>query len=140
MGGHVEKLRRLGILSGVSLVFAVAQSLCTAVITISALRVAIGVGALVAGSMYEPLVAFHRSAIRVPMLIVAVAGSIINLLVLAWIWRMRRLPSAQWRRRDISPKERRSERIQVILAILTLVLVALEAWTHPMLHHGASAF
>ena len=136
----MEKLRRLGILSGVSLVFAVAQSLCTAVITISALRVAIGVGALVAGSMYEPLVAFHRSAIRVPMLIVAVAGSIINLLVLAWIWRMRRLPSAQWRRRDISRKERRSEWIQVVLALLTLVLVALEAWTHAMLHHGASAF
>lgn len=140
MGGRVEKLRRLGVVSGASLVFALAQSLCTAVVTISAVRVAIGVGALAAGSMYEPIVAFHRSAIRIPMLIIAVAGSVINLLVLAWIWRMRRLPSAQWRRRDISQKERRSERIQVMLAVLTLVLVALEAWTHPLLNHGASAF
>lgn len=136
----MEKLKRLGILSGTSLVFAVAQSLCTAVVTVSAVRVAIGVGALAAGSIYGPLVSFHRAAIRVPMLIIAVAGSVINLLVLAWIWRLRHLPSAQWRRRDISKKERRSEWTQVALAVLTLVLVALEAWTHALLHHGASAF
>lgn len=126
-------------MSGTSLLFAVLQSFCTVVVTVSAVRTAIGVGAL-AGSLFGPLGGFHRASIRVPMLIIAVAGSVINLLVLAWIWRLRRLPSAQWRKRDISPKERRSERIQVVLAVLTLVLVALEAWTHAMLHHGASAF
>lgn len=136
----MEKLKALKFLSGGSLLLAVAQSVCTAVLTVSAVRVAIGLTALAAGSLYEPMIQFHRSSIRVPMLVIATAGSIINLLVLAWIWRMRRLPSAHWRRRDISKEEKNSERLQVVLAIATLILVALEAWTHPMLSHGASAF
>jgi hypothetical protein len=136
----MDKSSGLKLLSGGSLFLAAAQSVCTAVLTISAVRVAIGLSALAAGMLYEPVVAFHRSAIRVPMLVIATAGSIVNLLVLAWIWRMRRLPSAQWRKREISKEEKNSERLQVILAIATLILVALEAWTHPMLSHGASAF
>lgn len=132
--------RGLGILSGTSLLFALAQSLCTAVFTISTLRVAIGVASLTAGVFLKPLVPIHRDTIRIPMLVIATAGSIINLLVLTWIWRMRRLRSAQWRRRELSKKEKRSERLQVAMAIATLILVALEAWTHPILHHGRSAF
>lgn len=136
----MEKLKSVRILSGASLLFAVAQSLCTAILTISAVRVAIGLTALAAASIYSPLHAFHRSSIRVPMLIVATAGAIVNLLVLAWIWYLRSRPSAQWRKRGLSRKEKQSERLQVALAILTLILVALEAWTHPLLNHGASAF
>ena len=139
-GGQLEKLNRLGFLSGTSLLFALLQSLCTAVLTISTVRVAIGVAALSAGVL-KPLEPLHReAAIRVPMLIIAIAGSVINLLVLAWMWRMRRLPSGQWRKREISKKEKRSERLQVLLAVATLVLVALEAWIHPIFNHGASAF
>jgi heme/copper-type cytochrome/quinol oxidase subunit 2 len=136
----LEKVSKLGFISGTSLVFAVAQSLCTAVLTISGVRVAIGVAALSAGILkpLEPL--HHEAIIRVPMLILAIAGSVINLLVLAWIWRMRRLPSAQWRKREISKKEKRSQRLQVALSVATLILVAMEAWIHPMLNHGASAF
>jgi hypothetical protein len=136
----VDKARGLGILSGASLLFALAQSLCTAVFTISALRVAIGVASLSAGIFLKPLVPLHRDAIRIPMLIIATAGSILNLLVLAWIWRMRRLPSGQWRKRELSKKEKRSERLQVAMAIATLILVALETWTHPIINHGRSAF
>jgi heme/copper-type cytochrome/quinol oxidase subunit 2 len=136
----VEKLNRLSFLSGTSLLFAAAQSLCTAVFTISTVRVAIGVASLTAGVFLKPLVPIHRDSIRIPMLIIATAGSVINLLVLAWIWRLRRLPSAQWRKRDLSKKEKRSERLQVAMAVATLILVALEAWTHPILNHGASAF
>jgi hypothetical protein len=136
----LEKVNRLGFLSGTSLLFALAQSLCTAVLTISSVRLAIGVTALSAGFLLKPLIPIHRDAIRVPMLIIAIAGSIINLLVLAWIWRLRHLPSAQWRKREIGKKEKRSERLQVALAVATLILAALEAWTHPILHHGASAF
>ena len=139
-GGRLEKVNRLGFLSGTSLLLALLQSLCTAVLTISSLRVVIGVAALSAGIL-KPLEPLHHDAIiRVPMLIIAIAGSVTNLLVLAWIWRMRRLPSAEWRKREISKKEKRSERLQVALAVATLILVALEAWIHPILNHGASAF
>ena len=138
-------LRALG---GASLLMALLQSLCTAVLTISGIRVAIGLTALAAASgIYAPARGFHQDAIRIPMLALAALGAVVNLAVLAWIWHLRARPAAQWRRREISPKERRSEKLQVALAILTLVLVGLETWTHPMVHrtgpppavHGSSS-
>jgi hypothetical protein len=118
-----------------SLIFALLQSLCTAVLTISGIRVAIGLTALAAASgIYAPARGFHQDAIRIPMLIVAAVGAIVNLAVLAWIWRLRAQPSAQWRKRALTPKQKRSERLQVAMAVLTLVLVGLETWTHGMVH------
>ncbi|MGD0731627.1 MAG: hypothetical protein ABR956_10190 [Terracidiphilus sp.] len=125
------------VLTGTSLVIALLQSLCTAILTISAIRVAIGVGALAASSIAAPLLTFHRDALRIPMLALATAGAVVNLLVLAWIWWLRARPSAQWRKREISSKERTSERLQVALSILTLVLVALESWSHVIVNHPA---
>jgi len=122
-------------LGGVSLAMAVLQSLCTAVFAISGIRVAIGLGALAAVSgIYAPARGWHQDAIRIPMLIFATAGALVNLAVLAWIWRLRAQGSAQWRRRELSAKEKRSERLQVALAIVTLILVGLETWTHPLIH------
>jgi hypothetical protein len=125
-------LRALG---GVSLAVALLQSLCTAVLAVSGIRVAIGLTALAAASgIYAPARGFHQDAIRIPMLIFAAVGAVVNLAVLAWIWHLRAQPSAQWRRREVSPGEKRSERLQVALAIVTLVLVGLETWTHPRVH------
>lgn len=125
----------LRILSRGSFLFALLQSLCTAVLTISGIRVAIGLTALAAASgIYAPATGWHQDAIRIPMLIVASVGALLNLGVLFWIWHLRARPSAQWRRRELSKKEKRSERLQIALAVLTLVLVALETWTHPMVH------
>jgi hypothetical protein len=127
-----KPLRTLG---GVSLLMAILQSLCTAVFAISGIRVAIGLAALAAVSgIYAPARGWHQDAIRIPMLIFAAVGAVVNLAVLAWIWRLRAQPSAQWRRRELTKKQKRSERLQVALAVLTLILVGLEAWTHPMIH------
>jgi hypothetical protein len=126
---------RLRALSGASFLMALLQSICTAVLTISGIRVAIGLSALAAaGGVYAPARGFHQDAIRIPMLTLAAAGAIINLAVLGWIWRLRSRPSAQWRRRELTPRQKRSERLQVILSVVTLVLVGLEVWTHPMVH------
>jgi hypothetical protein len=115
--------------------FALLQSLCTAVLTISGIRVAIGLSALAAASgIYAPAKGWHQDAIRIPMLIVATAGAVVNLAVLAWIRHLRNRPSAQWRRRELTPQQKRSERLQIGLAIITLLLVGLETWTHPMVH------
>jgi hypothetical protein len=127
--------RKWSAVGGASLIVAVAQSLCTAVLTISGIRVAVGLSALAAASgIYAPAKGFHQDAIRIPLLILATAGAILNLAVLAWIRHLRSRPSAQWRRRELSAKEKRSERLQVAMAILTLVLVGLETWTHPKVH------
>lgn len=117
------------------LIIAMAQSLCTAVLTISGIRVAIGLSALAAASgIYAPARGFHQDAIRIPMLILATVGAIVNLAVIFWIRHLRNRPEAQWRRREQSPKEKRSEKLQIAMAILTLVLVGLETWTHPIVH------
>ena len=129
---ETKKMKTLG---AASLLIALLQSLCTAVLTISGIRVAIGLTALAAaGGVYAPARGFHQDAIRIPMLILAAGGAIINLAVLAWIWHLRSRPSAQWRRRELSTRQKRSERLQVVLAILTLILVGLETWTHPKVH------
>jgi len=131
---------RWSAVGGASLIVAIAQSLCTAVLTISGIRVAIGLSALAAASgIYAPAKGFHQDAIRIPMLILATAGAIVNLAVLAWIRHLRSRPSAQWRKRELSAKEKRSEKLQVAMAILTLVLVGLETWTHPMVHRTGPA-
>ncbi len=127
--------RLLPNLSRTSLLLALLQSLCTAVLTVSGIRVAIGLTALAAASgIYAPARGFHQDAIRIPMLILATAGAVLNLMVLGWIRHLRSRPSAKWRQRTLTAKEKRSERLQVVLAIVTLALVGLETWTHPMVH------
>lgn len=71
----MENSKGMGIVSGASVVVALMQSLCTAVLTINGIGVVIGLGALAAGSVAAPLVAFHRDAIGIPMLTLAVAGA-----------------------------------------------------------------
>jgi hypothetical protein len=127
--------KRLRTLGGVSLAMAILQSLCTAVFVVSGFRLAIGLTALAAVSgIYAPARGFHQDAIRIPMLIFATVGSVVNLAVLAWIRHLRARPAAQWRKREITPRQRRSERLQVALAIITLILVGLETWTHAKIH------
>ena len=128
--------RRTWLVSMTSLAFIVLQSACTAVIAISGIRVAIGLSALGAATVgiHAPAHGFHRDAIRIPMMIAALAGSLINLYV---IWRIRRLrarPSSQWRMQAVNAKQRRSEILQVVLSMVTLALLAAEWITHPMVH------
>lgn len=133
--GSLISFRQMRSIGWTSAMFALLQSLCTAVLTISGIRVAIGLSALAAASgIYAPAKGWHQDAIRIPMLIIATIGALLNLAVLAWIRRLRNRPSAQWRRRELSPKQKRSERLQMILAIVTLILIGLETWTHPMVH------
>jgi hypothetical protein len=133
--GFLVGFRQLRTIGWTSAIFALLQSLCTAVLTLSGIRVAIGLSALAAaGGIYAPATGWHQDAIRIPMLIVATIGAVVNLAVLAWIRHLRNRPSAQWRRRELTPKQKRSERLQVALALITLLLIGLETWTHPMVH------
>jgi hypothetical protein len=128
-------LRKLRTIGWTSALFALLQSLCTAVLTLSGIRVAIGLSALAAASgIYAPASGWHQDAIRIPMLILATVGALVNLALVAWTRHLRNRPSAQWRRRELPPRQKRSERLQVALAIITLLLVGIETWTHPMVH------
>ncbi|WP_242618112.1 hypothetical protein [Edaphobacter modestus] len=118
-----------------SFLFALIQSACAAVLAISGFRVLIGLSALAAASgVYGPAKGFHQDAIRIPMMWVALIGSLANLYS---VWRVRSLrarPAAQWRVQPVSRKKLRSERLQIVLAGVTLLLLAAELVTHPMMH------
>jgi hypothetical protein len=132
---HDATKRRSWVISLTSLFFILLQSACTAFMAISGLRLLLGVGSLAAAAAgVRFLGSIHGEAIRIPMEILAVAGSVINLYA---IWRVRSLrarPSSQWRVGPVTPEKRRSESIQIALAILTLLLVCVEWAFHIYLH------
>jgi len=121
-------------------VFVLLQSACAAVLAISGLRVAIGLAALAAASgTYAPAAGLHQDRIRIPMLVLGGMGAALNLAVLFRVWRLRAKESGHWRRRPISAREWRSERLQLVLSVLTLVLIGAEVLTHPMVHKTRAA-
>jgi len=122
---------RSWVISLTSLAFILLQSACSAVMAISGLRLLIGIGSLAAASTgLKFLDSIHGAALRIPMTILAVVGSLINLYV---IWRIRSLrarPASQWRVAPVTPSKKRAESIQIAIALLTLLLVAAEAIVH----------
>jgi hypothetical protein len=118
-------------IGGGSLLFALLQSVCTFFAAMSGLRVGIGISSLVlAAGTTKAIDAFHVDWLRVPMISLAVAGAVLNLVVLWQIRRLRKSPAAQWRVRPVSAGRLRMERLQVVLSVLTLVLVFLEERQH----------
>ena len=118
-----------------SFVFILLQSACTAVMAVSGLRLVIGLTSLAAASVIPGFIfALHREWIRIPMMIVAVLLSLVNLYVLWRIRSLRSRPAAQWRVQPVSSRQRRSETFQIVLSILTLVLVIVESVAHHHLH------
>jgi hypothetical protein len=126
---------RFWVIGLTSLFFILLQSACTAFMALSGLRLLIGIGSLAAAaSGLRLLGSLHGNAFRIPMEIVAVIGSVINLYA---IWRVRSLrarPSSQWRVAPPSADKRRAESIQIAIAILTLLLVLIEWTFHIYLH------
>jgi hypothetical protein len=118
-----------------SFVFALLQSACTAVVAVSGFRLAIGLGALAAaGGINAPAKGFHGNAIRIPMMVLALCGALFNLFVVWHLRRLRNRTAARWRQKPISASKRNSERLQVLLSLLTLILLAAEWFTHPLIH------
>lgn len=117
-------------------VFALLQSLCPAVIALSAVRVAIGAGALVfAAGTAAAIGTFHQALVRIPMMLFALVGATVNLFVIWQLRRLRKRPAAQWRMTPVTVKKLRSERLQIGLALLTYVCLITEWVTHIKLHH-----
>jgi hypothetical protein len=114
-----------------SLFFILLQSACTAFVAISGLRLLIGVGALAAAAAgLKFLTGLHGAALRIPMETIAIAGSVVNLLAVRRVRRLRARPESQWRVKQPTKKQLRSESWQVGLAVATLLLVAAEWGFH----------
>jgi len=115
--------------------FAVLQSVCSAFIALNGVRLLIGVGAFAAASGALKLAdRMHVDAIRIPMMLLALAGSLLNLVVLWQVWRLRRRPASSWRQSAVPKQKLASEWLQFTLSVLTLFLLAAEFVAHRILH------
>ncbi|HEY6412777.1 MAG TPA: hypothetical protein VIX42_03770 [Edaphobacter sp.] len=126
-----------GVIAWSSFFFALLQSICTFFAALDGLRLVIGISSLAvatwASSVLDKL---HADWIRIPMVGLALVGSLLNLAILMQIRRLRSRPASQWRQKEVSPGKIRTERMQMVLSITTLVLIGVEEYLHfRMCHH-----
>jgi hypothetical protein len=117
------------------LALATAESICVAVVGLSGIRVLFGLSSLVAATAGGPAHGFHRNGLRIPFLVVGTLGALISLYL---VWnedRLRKNPAAAWRVKPLTSQQRRRRRLQIALAVFTLLLVGAEVITHPWFHH-----
>ena len=130
-----ELVRKQGLIAWSGLLFALLQSICGAVVAINGLRRAIGIGSLALSTgAGAAVVRFHGDAIRIPMIVIALLGSLLNLAILMHVRHLRHRPAAQWRVKALSNREKRTELIQLILSLATLVLIGVEEYLHFSFH------
>lgn len=113
------------------------QSVCTAVVAINGVRLAIGLGSLVMtaglGSVLEN---FHGIVwLRILLLAGALTGSIVTLGIVLRSKRLRNRPAARWRLQPLTPRQRTMDRLQIGLSVATLIIVGIEEYLHFRLCH-----
>jgi len=120
-----------GVIAWSSFFFALLQSICTFFAALDGLRLVIGVGSLaVSAGIGTAMDRFHQDWIRVPMIGLALLGSLLNLVILMQVRHLRNRPASRWRQRPLSPHKIRMERVQMVLSLATLVLIGLEEYLH----------
>jgi hypothetical protein len=134
-GAKLESALKGWIVLWSSFVFAALQSLCTAFVAISSLRLVIGLSSLASAVGARVPWGLHVDWIRIPMVLLALVGALMNLYALWRVRSLRRRPAAQWRMQPVSGAKLRSENLQILLAVATLALLAVEESLHITFHH-----
>jgi len=114
---------------------AIIQGVCAMAVFLSGIGTALGFSSLVAAAAAGPATGFHANRFRIPMQAIAGLGAVVNLVLLWNAERMRKSPSARWRMRPLTRKERWEKWIQIGASVLTLLLIAGELLAHPLFHH-----
>jgi hypothetical protein len=135
-GSFEDRANKSRVIAWSSLFFALLQSICGAVVAINGLRLAIGIGALaLTTGAGAAIVRFHAAWIRLPMLGLALTGSLLNLAILLHVRHLRNRPASQWRQKPLTRHKLRMELLQYVLSIATLVLIGIEEYLHFGFHH-----
>jgi DNA-binding transcriptional LysR family regulator len=115
-----------------ALILAFIEAVCVFSVAAAKAGVLLGAAAAITTGWAASL---HRDAIRIPVLLIAMAGAGFNLYL---IWNRRRLrnrPAAAWRKRPLTKRERLKTALVLWLSLLTLALGAAEIYFHRLLHH-----
>ena len=127
---------RLKVFNYSGIFFAVLQSACSAFVALSGVRLLIGVGAFAfAAGALRFADRVHLDAIRIPMMFLALLGSVLNLLALRRVWSLRRRAASAWRQRPVAREKKRAERLQFLISVLTILIVVAETAAHYHIFH-----
>ena len=127
-------LNKPSLINWSAFLFAVLQSVCSALIALNGVRLLVGIGAFAAASGALKLAdRMHIDAIRIPMMLLALAGSLLNLVVLWQVWRLRKRSASSWRQKPVSKQKVTSEWLQFTLSVITPLLLAAELVAHRIL-------
>jgi hypothetical protein len=120
-----------------SLLFILLQSACTVVVAFSGVNAAVGLGTFAAAvGLTRHTGSFHADLIRIPMMLLALTGSLFTLYVVRRARVLRARPASQWRVRALSLSEKRKETFQIALSVLTILLIVAEFATHLWMTRG----
>jgi hypothetical protein len=126
-----EKVHARGWIGWSSVLFALLQSVCTLLMAMAGLRLALGIGTLALSAQATALMTrLHADWLRIPMVSLALIGALFNLAAILQIRRLRQRPASQWRLTPVPARKLRMERWQIALSAATLVLIALEESFH----------
>ena len=132
---HDEKPQRSAspsiMLSSAAFLGSVVEGACAILVASSSAKLFVGLGA-VAGAMKASRL--HADIVRIPVLLVSAAASLLTLFVLWNSWRARNRSAARWRRRPMNTGEKLSLALTFSTSVLTIVLVVSEAIEHPFFH------
>src|SRR5262245_26112894 len=91
------------LLGGGSVLLAAVEAICTSFVLLSKLGILVGFTSFLSAAIVSR---YHQDTVRLPVLVIAIVGAAMNLLLL-WNWaRLRSAPSAAWRKRPLSRRER----------------------------------
>jgi hypothetical protein len=134
--GNEDRAALPGIIGWSSFGFALLQSICTLFAAVDGFRVILGVSSLlISASLGSFLDQIHSDWIRIPMIVLALVGSLLNLAILIQVRRLRNRPASKWR--QIAPTRRkiRLEHLQLLLSVATLIFIGVEEFLHLRLFH-----
>jgi hypothetical protein len=120
------------LLSATSVAAGIIQGACAILVASSTAKIFLGIAGLAAAVKTSEL---HADIVRIPMMLVSTILSLITLFVLWNAHRLRNLPSARWRKRPLTTRQKLGIAFSLGASVLTLVLVVAEITIHPLFSH-----
>lgn len=120
------------LLSVTSFAGGIIQGACAILVASSTAKIFLGIAGLAAALKTSEL---HVEAVRLPLMTISTFLALITLFVLWNAHRMRNLPTARWRKRALTARQKAGITFSFVAATLTLVLVAAEIAIHPLFGH-----
>lgn len=112
---------------------AIVEAFCVFVVT--AAKAGIALGAISATAAGSAALFVHRDSLRIPALLLAIAGALFNLFLLWRFHTLRNAPAAAWRKRPLTRGQRWRIGLVLALSLITLLTAGAEIYFHRVLHH-----